>query len=131
MANIRIVAMYENLHGPITTTVRIYLASRILGLALLFLLVGLVFLYLIGRSSKSRRRHGVFVLEWMIAGWLAAGLASIPHIDGDRYWPGEADLGAAGFGMLAGWSIGMIHGSLILWLWPERSAKPVSESKDG
>lgn len=123
--------MYENLHGPITTTVRIYLASRILVLAFLFLLVGLVFLYLIGRSSKSRRRHGGFVLGWMIAGWQAAGLVSMPYIDGDRYWPGEADLGAAGFGMLAGWFIGMIHGALVLWIWPEAGAKPVAESDDG
>jgi len=41
--------MYEKLHGPITTTVRLYLAGRIVGAAVVFLLVGLVLLYLIGR----------------------------------------------------------------------------------
>lgn len=123
--------MYEKLHGPITSTVRLYLAGRIVGAGVVFLLVGLVLLYLIGRSSPTRRRHGVYVVVWMIAGWLAAGLASVPYLDGVRYWPGEADLGAAGFGMLAGWVIGMIHGGLVLWLWPERKAEPVAGSGGG
>ena len=116
--------MYEKIHGPITFAVRLYLAGRIVGAAVVFLLVGLALLYLIGRSSPTRRRHGTYVVVWMIAGWLAAGLASLPFLDGVRYWPGEADIGAAGFGMLAGWVVGMIHGSLVLWLWPERKAEP-------
>ena len=116
--------MYEKIHGPITFAVRLYLAGRIVGAAVVFLLVGLALLHLIGRSSPKRRRHGTYVVVWMIAGWLAAGLASLPFLDGVRYWPGEADLGAAGFGMLAGWVVGMIHGGLVLWLWPERKAEP-------
>jgi nitric oxide reductase large subunit len=116
--------MYEKIHGPITFAVRLYLAGRIVGLAVMCLLVGLALLYLIGRSSPTRRRHGTYVVVWMIGGWLAAGLASLPFLDGERYWPGEADLGAAGFGMLAGWVVGMIHGALVIWLWPAKEAEP-------
>jgi hypothetical protein len=116
--------MYEKIHGPITSAVRLYLAGRIVGAAVVFLLVGLALLYVIGRSSPKRRRHGTYVVVWMIGGWLAAGLASLPFLDGVRYWPGEADVGAAGFGMLAGWVVGMIHGGLVLWLRPERKAEP-------
>ena len=116
--------MYEKIHGPITSAVRLYLAGRIVGAAVVFLLVGLALLYLIGRSSPTRRRHGTYVVVWMIGGWLAAGLASLPFLDGVRYWPGEADLGAAGFGMLAGWVVGMIHGALVIWLWPAKEAEP-------
>ena len=123
--------MYEKIHGPITFAVRLYLAGRIVGAAVVFLLVGLALLYLIGRSSPKRRRHGTYVVVWMIAGWLAAGLASLPFLDGVRYWPGEADIGAAGFGMLAGWVVGMIHGALVIWLWPTKKAEPFAGSDGG
>ena len=117
--------MYEKLHGPITLAVRFGLAGRIIGFGVVWLLIGLALLYFIGRSSPSRRRHGVHVLAWMIAGWLIAGLAAVPFLDGVKYWPGEADLGVAGFGMLVGWAVGMIHGALILWLRPTRQAEPL------
>lgn len=38
--------MYEKIHGPITSAVRLYLAGRIVGAAVVFLLVGLALLYL-------------------------------------------------------------------------------------
>ena len=116
--------MDEERHGPITLEVRIDLAWRIVESGIMWLLIGLVLLYFIGRSSPSRRRHGAYVLAWMIAGWFLAGLAAVPYVDGVRYWPGEADLGAAGFGMLAGWVVGMIHGALVLWLWPTTKTEP-------
>lgn len=113
-------ALYDELHGPITFTVRLFLAGRILCIACLLIIAGLGLLHVIGRKSQSRHRHGVYVLAWMSAGWLIAGLAAVPYLDGVRYWPGEADLGAACFGMLAGWVIGSIHGSLVLWFWPQQ-----------
>jgi len=116
--------MDEERHGPITLEVRIDLAWRIVESGIVWLLIGLVLLYFIGRSSPWRRRHGTYVLAWMIAGWFLAGLAAVPYVDGVRYWPGEADLGAAGFGMLAGWIVGMIHGALVLWLWPTKNTEP-------
>ena len=123
--------MYEEHFGPITLEVRIGLAWRIVEIGVVWLLIGLVLLYFIGRSSPARRRHGMYVVAWMVAGWLIAGLAAVPYLDGVRYWPGEADLGAAGFGMLAGWAVGMIHGALVLWLWPTKKAEPIAGSDGG
>jgi hypothetical protein len=120
-----VVAMYEKLHGPITLAVRCGLAGRVIGFGFVWLLIGLALLYFIGRSSPPRRRHGAYVLAWMVAGWLIAGLASVPYLDGVKYYPGEADVGAAGFGMLAGWVVGMIHGALVIWLWPAKEAEPL------
>ena len=80
-------ALYEELHGTITFSVRLFLAGRILCIA------------------------------WLL---IIAGLAAVPYLDGVRYWPGEADLGAAFFSMLAGWVIGSIHLSLVLWFWPQQ-----------
>jgi hypothetical protein len=63
----------------------------------------------------------------MIAGRFITGLAVVPYIDGVRYWLGEVDIGAAGFGMLAGWVVGMIHGARVLWLWPTKKAEPAMQ----
>ena len=45
-------------------------------------------------------------------------------IDNQRYYPNEADAGMAGFGLLIGWVVGMIHGGVALAAWPERPAEP-------
>ncbi len=74
--------MYEKIYGPITSAGLLYRAGRIVGVAVVLLVVGLELLYLIGRSSPARRRHGTYVVLWMIGGWLAAGLASLPFLDG-------------------------------------------------
>ncbi len=110
--------MYLQLHGPITAALRWNQACGVIGFGVLVLCIGLVLLYAIGKSSLKRRRHGTYVLAWMFFGWNAAGLVGVCYLDGIRYYPNEADFGAAGFGMLAGWVIGMLHGSVMEWLWP-------------
>jgi hypothetical protein len=116
--------MYLELHGPITAALRFTQAAGIVGGGLVALCFGLLLLYSIGRTSPQRRRHGKYVLAWMVIGWISAGLVGVWYLDGVRYYPFEADFGAAGFGLLAGWLVGMIHGGLVLWLWPARNAEP-------
>lgn len=106
------------LHGPITAALRWKQACGVVGFGVLVLGIGLVLLDAIGKSSPRRRRHGKYVLAWMFFGWIAAGLVGVWCLDGIRYYPNEADYGAAGFGMLAGWAIGMLHGSVMELLWP-------------
>jgi len=115
---------YLERHGPITDALRFQQACGIVELGVVILCIGLALLYAIGRSSPQRRRHGKYVVAWMVIGWIAAGLVGVSYLDGVRYYPNEADIGAAGFGMLAGWLVGMIHGGLVLWLRPVRNAEP-------
>jgi len=103
---------------PITSALRIAQALGILGFGICVLCVGIAVLLAVGRSSPERRRHGKYVLGWMVAGWISAGLLGVYFLDGIRYYPFEADFGAAGFGLLVGWAVGMIHGSVVGWLWP-------------
>jgi len=80
--------------------------------------VGLALLRAIGKSSPARRRHGRFVLGWMLAGWLVGGAIGVWTLDNVRYLPNEADTGTAGFGLLLGWAVGMIHGGIVCAVWP-------------
>ena len=105
---------------PITIADRLQEAGSLLLLAGLVLGVGLALLGAIGRSSPVRRRHGRFVLGWMLAGWLSGGAIGVCMIDNVVYYRGEADAGLAGFGLLLGWVIGMIHGGVALAGWPEK-----------
>lgn len=114
--------MYLELYGPITFAVRFAQAAIIVGFGLTVLCIGFGCLQAIGRTSLQRRRHGRYVLGWMVFGSIAAGLVGVMYLDGIRYYPFEADVGAAGFGLLAGWLVGMIHGGLVLWLFPARMA---------
>ena len=115
------------MHGPITAALRFKQACGIVGFGVGILCVGLALLYAIGRSSPQRRRHGKYVVAWMVFGWIVAGLVGVSYLDGIRYCPFEADFGAAGFGMLIGWTLGMIHGGFVLWLWP---TSPKAEQSD-
>ena len=108
---------------PITLTVRLVSAGYLLLLAGFVLWIGLRLLGAIGKSSPSRRRHGKFVLGWMLAGWLVGGAIGVYILDGNHY-PGEADVGMAGFGLLAGWVIGMVHGGVVLAMWPRTDSDP-------
>lgn len=103
---------------PITWADRLQSAGSLLLLAGLVLWIGLVLLRAIGRSSPARRQHGRFVLGWMLAGWLVGGAYGVYLIDNDRYYPGEADGGWAGLGLLLGWVVGMVHGVVVLAVWP-------------
>ena len=64
----------------------------------------------IGRGSETRRIHGEYVFWWTTggyaAGWLIALLISVDNEGGMS--------GAAGFCLLIGWMIGMVHGGLVL-----------------
>ena len=109
---------------PITFLDRAQQAGVLLLFAGLVLWVGLVLLRAIGKSSPARRRHGKFVLGWMLGGWLVGTAVGVCLLDNDRYYPGEADAGMAGFGLLIGWVAGMIHGGIVLAVWPEKQAGP-------
>lgn len=111
--------MFEKIHGPITLMVRLQLAGRILLIAIAVLCLGVAILHVIGHSSPKRFHHGKFVLGWMVAGVLIGGFCAIPFLDGVKYWPNEADLGGAFFGLLAGWILGTIHGGIAVWKYPK------------
>ena len=85
--------------------------------AALILGVGLLLLRAIGKSSPARRRHGQFVLGWMLAGWQIGGAYGVYSLDSSHYL-GEADVGTAAFGMLVGWAFGTVHGAIMLFVWP-------------
>lgn len=116
---------------PITILDRLQQASVLLLFAGLVLWVGLVLLRAIGKSSAARRRHGKFVLGWMLAGWLAGAAVGVCIIDNARYYPGEADAGLAWFGLLIGWVVGMVHGGIVLAVCPEKHAEPIAAADGG
>lgn len=93
---------------------RLQPATAILFFAGLILWIGLVLLRAIGKSSPARLRHGRFVLGWMLAGWLLGGAYGLYIVTNDRY------LAAAAFGLLVGWAVGMIHGGIVLAIWPHK-----------
>lgn len=114
---------------PVTLGDRVQVAIGLLAFAGFVLWVGLVLLRSIGRSSPTRRRHGQFVLGWMLAGWLVGSAFGVCLVDNHHYWIGEADIGMAWFGLLIGWIIGMFHGGVVLLVWPDKTqdqaGKPV------
>jgi hypothetical protein len=85
--------------------------------------IGLVLLRAIGKSSPARRRHGKFVLGWMLGGWLVGAAIGVCIIDNQSYYRNEADTGMAGFGLLIGWAVGMIHGGIALAVSPTKTAQ--------
>ena len=97
---------------------RVWSAATILLFAALILGVGLILSRAIGKSSPARRRHGQFVLGWMLAGWQIGGAYGVSILDGASYQLGEADVGVAGFGMLFGWAFGTVHGAIMLRIRP-------------
>ena len=115
---------------PLTLMDRFQQAGVLLLFAGLVLWIGLALLRSIGKSSPTRKRHGKFVLGWMLGGWVVGGAYGVCLIDNDRYYPGEADAGMAGFGLLIGWVVGMIHGGIVLAVWPHKEAEP-SAAPDG
>ena len=104
---------------PITLADRLVQAGVILTVAGLVLGVGVVVFRVIGKSSPTRRRHGRFVLGWMVAGWVVGGAVGVYLLDNVRYYPNEADTGIAGFGLLLGWAVGMVHGGIVLAVLPQ------------
>jgi hypothetical protein len=109
--------------------IRVQQSGLILLVAGLVLWVGLLLLRAIGKRSPVRRQHGRFVLGWMLAGWLVGGAIGVSILDNVIYLPGEADAGLAGFGMLTGWIVGMIHGGLVLAFRSGRQAEPTAASE--
>ena len=107
---------------PITLMDRLQSGMSILLLSGVVLGIGLMLLRAIGRSSPARRRHGRFVLGWMLAGWLIGGAVGVWMIAYRGGYPGEADAGMAGFGLLIGWVVGMVHGGVVLVVWPDERA---------
>jgi hypothetical protein len=108
----------RNVQPPITLLVRLQQACGLLLVAGLIFLIGLVLLRAIGKSSPSRLRHGKFVLSWMLGGWLVGSAVGVSILDNQSYFPNEADAGIAGFGLLVGWGLGMLHGGNALALSP-------------
>ncbi len=104
---------------PITLADRFQQAAVLLTFAGMILGVGVLVLRAVGKSSPARRRHGLFVLGWMVAGWIVGGAVGVYLLDNVRYYPNEADTGIAGFGLLLGWAVGMAHGGVVLGVWPQ------------
>ncbi len=107
---------------PITFPERLEAGAILLVVAALIFGVGWVLLNAIGKKSPARRRHGKFVLAWVLAGWLVGAAVGVSLLDGSRYVRGEADAGLAGFGLLVGWAVGTVHGGLVLALRPREPA---------
>ena len=104
--------------ATVTPAERFGSAVTISLVAALILGVGLPVLRAIGKSSPARRRHGQFVLGWMLAGWLIGGAYGVYLVDNSTHVIGEADTGIAAFGMLLGWAFGMVHGVIMVCVWP-------------
>ena len=109
---------------PITLLDRFQQAGAILIGAAIVFWVGWELLHVIGKSSPSHRRRGKFVLGWMFGGWLVGGMYGVCIIDNLRFYPNEADTGLAALGMLIGWPVGMIHGSIMLAIRPHSHNEP-------
>src|SRR4051812_4371891 len=89
--------------------------------AIISVIVGLIAYSLwrsIGKGSASRRVHGRYVLLWTVTGWVFGGTIA-PHLFHPDLPFGA--IGLAGFCLLAGWLIGMVHGAIVLLLRRSRS----------
>ena len=106
--------------GPITPSQFVQSAMAIALAGGLVFVFGSLLLRAIGKSSPARRRHGRFVLAWAVAGWFLGGAAGLWYAPDPESYPNEAEFGMAGFGLLLGWAIGMIHGGVVLALWPTK-----------
>ena len=107
---------------PITPQVRFAAAFDLLFWLAIIIFVGVLLLRWIGRNSPSRKRHGRYVLGWMVLGFLAGGCAGLWIIN-EAVDYGLADFGLAGFGLLAGWVVGMVHGGVAVLLTKRRARK--------
>lgn len=106
---------------PLTLIDRLQQAGILLLMAGVILWIGLALLRPIGRSSPARRRHGKYVLGWMLAGWLGGAGYGVCIIDNQSFYANMADVSMAAFGMLLGWVVGMIHGGIVLALSPHQA----------
>jgi hypothetical protein len=97
----------------------------------LILWIGFSLLRAIGKSSPARRRRGKFVLAWLVGGWLVGSAIGVCVIDNQNYYRNEADTGIAGFGLLIGWVVGMIHGGIMLAVSPTPTTEPGDEANRG
>jgi hypothetical protein len=104
----------DDLNPTVTLAERAQSLLGCISAAGLILLIGLGLLKVIGKSSITRRRHGKFVLSWVIAGWLLGGMIGVSIADNAGYCLGEVDVGMAGFGLLIGWAVGMVHGAIVI-----------------
>jgi hypothetical protein len=101
---------------PMTFTERLQFAGgQLIGAGFMFW-IGWELLYVIGRKSPARRKHGKYVLGWMFAGFLIGAGYMVSIVQYVSTSPNKADLGLAIIGMLIGWPIGMIHGWIALML---------------
>jgi hypothetical protein len=107
---------------PVTIIERLASAGSLLVLLIIIVAAGLLLLARTGRSSPARLILGRYILGWMIAGWVVGGCIGVSLLDNQQYRPAEADVGFAGFGLLAGWLVGSVHGALVVW---RRKRKPV------
>lgn len=101
------------MQGLVEILDRLQPASAFLFFTGLILWIGLGLLRAIGKSSPARLRHGRFVLGWMLAGWVLGGAYGLYIRIEDRYF-----VAAPAFGLLCGWVVGMIHGGIVLAIWP-------------
>jgi hypothetical protein len=102
--------------SQITPQARVFSALELFCLwPAIVITVGVVLLRLIGKNSPPRRRQGRYVLGWMVFGWLVGACAGI-WTTTDLHDYELATFGSAGFGVLIGWVIGMVHGGLAVFL---------------
>src|SRR5207244_10372711 len=94
---------------PVISTEWLTAAVTFLVFAGVILLAGRGLLQAIGRSSPARRRHGRFVLGWMLAGWLVGAAVRLCLSEDGVYRPDKADASLAILGLLVGWVVGMAH----------------------
>jgi hypothetical protein len=107
---------------PITPQVRFAAAFGLVFWLAIIIVVGVLLLRWIGRNSPSRKQHGRYVLGWMVLGWVAGGCAGLWIIESVADYS-LVDFGYAGFGLLAGWVVGMVHGGVALLLTKRRVRK--------
>jgi Na+/proline symporter len=95
-------------------------------LTAIFFGVGKVMQRFIGAKSEARREHRRYVFWWMIGSFgIGGALGAFVAPDG----PGPGATGFAGFCMLCGWIIGMIHGALMMQIKP--AEKPSDTHSSG
>ena len=105
---------------PMTFMERLQFAGgQLLGAGIMFW-IGWELLYVIGRKSPARRRHGKYVLGWMFAGFLA-GASFMVYNTQHAIGVTKGEYLASILGMLCCWPIGMIHGWVALMLNPVKS----------
>lgn len=83
----------------------------------------------IGGKSTIRRVHGRYIFSWCVAGSVLGAAMGVLLLD-NKYWRfrfTELYPGTVGFGLLAGWLIGSMHGLIALMMSRRRSGSKTGE----